>query len=109
MRWVLDTVSEWSVAELFRSASQPLVKNDHRRIVLEGLDVDPGSGAVHCEVAVETPTGTSRWRLTIGSADDVKNSSVQSAGLVIRANIEEWWDTGGPVNGDCLSAQRLDL
>lgn len=95
--------------ELFQSASQPLVENDHRRIILEGLDVDPGSGAVRCEVAVEAPTGTSRWRLEIGSADDFKNSSVQSAGLVIRANIEEWWDTGGSANGDYLNAQRLDL
>lgn len=85
----------WTLEELRKAIQRPLgdpgpsrpvivvhrLGDDGAHLVVE-LDAGPSGGQAH------------RWELTFPSIEgDVKGMPLDQAALIVRANIEEWWDT----------------
>ncbi|MGH3585504.1 MAG: hypothetical protein ACRDQ0_04185 [Pseudonocardia sp.] len=85
----------WTLEELQEAVQKPLGDPGPSRplIVVHGLRDD----GVH--LVVDLNAGRSggqgrRWQLAFPSiADDLTQMPLDHAALVVRANIEEWWDT----------------
>ena len=87
MRWTLEELREAVQRPLGDPGpSRPVIvvhslRDDGVHLVVE-LDVGPSGGQGH------------RWELTFPSIeDDLTDMPLDHAALIVRANIEEWWDT----------------
>lgn len=101
---------EWSIDELLEQARNPLAGTAARTVEVDALNVrDDTSGDLDCDITVTTQRGRSRWRITIQEAiEHLERASIESAGLIVRSNIEEWWDTGGPEADGPDPFERVD-
>lgn len=98
----MDHIADWTIEELL----------DETRASLAGI-ATPGLSLVAlrpslperggdrtdlvCELLVPDNGATARWRLTLpGALDDLQDAFVESAGLIVAANIDEWWHDPHP-------------
>ncbi|GAA4544410.1 hypothetical protein GCM10023175_22540 [Pseudonocardia xishanensis] len=96
---------QWTSEELHREVRKPLESPaptaDDRRIDVTGMAPGPDDSLIiDVEVVPGAGTSVQRWRLSFRSMwADVRGLPLESAGLTVRANIEEWWDTGAEEGG----------
>jgi hypothetical protein len=88
-------MAEWTLDELLQAIRKPLgdfpdaLTVDRVHPAAAG---DPGS--LLCDLTVHDTDRATRWRLTVKDAlDDLDDKTLETAALIVRANIEEWWHT----------------
>ena len=87
-------MADWTMQELLDATRDALVPFSNG-ISLQRLRVDENDPAtLICELTVRGPADTSRWRLTLSEAlGNLQIASLDSAGLIVAANIDEWLHT----------------
>lgn len=103
----------WTTAELLEHVNVPLESPapspQERTIAVEGVETDGNALLVEVEVTTPRRQGKQTWSLSFKSMwADVRDLPLASAALTVRANIEEWWDTGAEEDGpgNLVSARR---
>lgn len=87
-------MADWTLPELLDATREALVPFSNS-ISLQSLRADEDDPAtLTCELIVRGPAGTSRWRLTLsGALANLQIASLDSAALIVAANIDEWHHT----------------
>ena len=94
----------WTLAELLEQVKVPLespVANPQERsIAVNSVETDGAALLVAVDVFAPPRRESQSWLLRFRSMwSDVSGLPLQAAALTVRANIEEWWDTGAEVDG----------
>ncbi|WP_226363173.1 hypothetical protein, partial [Pseudonocardia sp. ICBG1142] len=97
---------EWTAGQLLDNARKPLTDSCFRVIRLDSLWIEADPDRLMCEVAVSVAKKSERWHLDLGSPFEYWDMSAATAGFIIRANIEEWWDAAD-TSPDFLHARRV--
>lgn len=104
----------WTIEELHQRVQEPLGGSSWpRESTIKVLSLGPdGTGGLVMEIAVERGQSNTarrqRWRLVFeGMLTDISKRPLDTAGLILRANLEEWWDTGAAEDGPGITARRL--
>lgn len=94
----------WTIAELLEQVKIPLespvASPQERAIVVNGVETDGAALLVVVDIVAPPRRESQSWLLHFRSMwSDVSDLPLQAAALTVRANIEEWWDTGAEEDG----------
>lgn len=80
-----------------------------RRPTISVLSLTPeASGELTIEITVEDERNKrQRWLLVFETWNDIARYTLNTAYMTLRANLEEWWDTGAAEDGPGFTARRL--
>jgi hypothetical protein len=94
----------WTIEELGERVRRPLESpapvGGDRDIRVLGLNQRGDSLVIDIVVSAPPTMDCQRWQLDFRSMwADVRELPLDAAALTVRANIEEWWDTGAEEDG----------
>ncbi|MDQ4115889.1 MAG: hypothetical protein M3235_02895 [Actinomycetota bacterium] len=107
-----ESAADWTPGQLRAAVERPPGLRPARpaRITIEQLDrTGPDGAGARVDVEIEHAGGAERWQLIFDTMwADIHDFPLEDAALMVRANIEERWDTrGSEPDPPDLTTERL--